>query len=217
MAITPAQRRFQKAMAAKVSNTDDDSLAGSSAYELMLVKLAADKRRLKEIQSVERKIAVKRELLPEYRDWVAGALSTGKGAQDDVLTTIMVWCIDVGQYQHALDIAQYVLAYGLVLPDQYERNVATVLVDEIAVAALAHKASESGFDLEVLERLQLLTANQDMPDQARAKLHKALGQQYKLVADYAKAVEQFNRALKLNPKAGCKRDLDECAKLLAKN
>lgn len=212
--MTPAQRRFNKVIAAKASGSDDVVLADSSAYELMLIKLASDRKRLRDIQSIERKVAAKQELLPEYDDWVMGALDAGKGEQDDVLVTVMVWNIDVGRYQLALDIAQYVLAYKLVLPDQYERTVATVLVDEIADAALIPQNRESGFDIEVLERLDQLTKDHDMPDQARAKLHKALGMQYKLSENYSKAIDEFTRALELNAKAGCKRDLDECIKLL---
>lgn len=213
---TPAERRFiqASAQAAAAAAEPGETLAGSSAYELMLAKLYTDRRRLKEIQSVERKIEVKREILPEYRDWVAGSLDGGKGAQDDVLTTVMVWMVDVGLYDQALDIAQYVLAHGLTLPDQYERSVPTALVDEISDAALAAQRAGTDFSADVLERLQTMTASHDMPDQARAKLHKALGMQYKAAAQYADAVREFTRALELHAQAGCKRDLDQADKLL---
>ncbi len=213
---TPAERRFiqARAQAAAAAAGPGQSLAGASAYELMLVKLDADRRRLKDIQSVERKIEVKREILPEYRDWVVGVLEGGKGAQDDVLTTIMVWLVDIGQYDAALDIGQYVLAHGLTLPDQYERDVPTALVDEISNAALAAQRSAAEFDTRVLERLQSLTAMNDMPDQARAKLHKALGLQYKTAGQFDDAVRELSRALELHPAAGCKRDLADAEKML---
>ncbi len=213
---TPAERRYNqvRARAAAASAGPGQTLAGSSAYELMLAKLDADRRRLREVQSLERKIDVKREILPEYRDWITGVLEGGRGAQDDVLTTVMIWQIDVGEYDRALDIAQYVLNHKLTLPDQYERDVATALVDEISGAALeAHRRAES-FSIEVLERLKTLTADHDMPDQARAKLHKALGVQYKTAKRYADAVHEFSRALELHSAAGCKRDLAEVTKLL---
>lgn len=213
---TPAERRFNqaRAQAAAAAAGPGQTLAGGSAYELMLVKLDADRRRLKEIQSVERKIEVKREILPEYRDWVIGVLKGGQGAQDDVLTTVMIWCVDAGLYEEALTIARYVLAHGLTLPDQYERSVPTALVDEVSNAALSAQRSGAGFSLAVLEELEGLTATADMPDQARAKLHKALGVQYKAAGRFADAIREFSRALELHDGAGCKRDLNEAEKLL---
>src|SRR5690606_10379945 len=108
---TPAERRFQKMRAATVAAASGpgESLAGASSYELMLAKLDNDRRRLREIQSIERKIEVKRELLPDYDAWVSGTLEGGRGAQDDVLTSIMMWHIDTGHYDLALNIAEYVL------------------------------------------------------------------------------------------------------------
>lgn len=67
---SPAQRRFETVTAAMAAAQSDpgESLAGNTAYELMLAKLDADRRRLKDIQSIERKIEVKREILPEYEN-----------------------------------------------------------------------------------------------------------------------------------------------------
>lgn len=120
---SPARRHFQRVSAslAAASAAPGETLAGS-AYELMLAKLATDRRRLKSIMSIERKIEVKRvELLPEYVDYVAGALAGGRGAQDDVLTTVMIWRVDAGDYAGALDIARYAIAHRMTLPDQYDR------------------------------------------------------------------------------------------------
>ncbi|MBN4688500.1 terminase, partial [Escherichia coli] len=109
----------------------------ANAYELMLAKLAEDRRRLKEVQSIERKIEIKRQILPDYAPWVQGALEAGRGGQDAVLMTVMVWRIDVGDFAGALDIAAYALRHGLVLPDQYQRDAATLIAEEIADQALA--------------------------------------------------------------------------------
>ena len=212
---TPAERRFRQASAQAVSaKADPAGVVAGNAYELMLAKLDDDRRRLHSIQSVERKIEVKREILPEYQEWVSGALAGGQGAQDDVLAMVMVWQIDVGDFDRALDIAEYVLRHGLTMPDQYQRSVATVLVDEISDSALAAARAGQPYDVQILERLQKLTQDSDMPDQARAKLHKAIGLRYKECGQYAGAVRELARALELHDKAGCKNDLKEAEKLL---
>lgn len=206
---SPAQRHYERVSAeqAAASAAPGESLAGASAYELMLAKLATDRRRLKAIQSIERKIDVKRaELLPEYVDYVAGALSGGRGAQDDVLTTVMIWRVDAGDFAGALDIARYALAHRMTLPDQYDRPLATAIAEEFAQAALAAFKLGDTFDAGQLAEVMKLTESADMHDQVRAKLHKALGKALQ-ESDKTSAVDHLRRALQLDERAGVKQDI----------
>lgn len=206
---SPAQRHYERVSAelAAASAAPGGSLAGASAYELMLAKLATDRRRLKAIQSIERKIDVKRaELLPEYVDYVAGALRGGRGAQDDVLTTVMIWRIDAGDFAGALDIARYALAHRMTLPDQYDRPLATAIAEEFAQAALAAFKLGETFDASQLAEVMTLTESADMHDQVRAKLHKALGKALQ-DSDSISALDHLRRALQLDERAGVKQDI----------
>ncbi len=143
------------------------------------MRLQHDLRRLKEIQSIQRKIETKRELLPAYADWVAGLLEGGRnagaGVAEDVLPTIMVWLIDTGDYARALELADHVVAYDVPLPSRYERSAAALIVEEIADAAIRAQTAKQSFPLDVLEHVEELTADADMHDQVRAKLQKAIG------------------------------------------
>lgn len=187
-------------------------MAGASRYELMLAKLATDRRRLKEVQSIERKRLVKLEVLPEYADYVAGALDGGRGAQDDVLVTVMIWRIDVGDYAGAIQISRYALDHGLTLPDQYERTLATAVAEEIAETALIALKAETGIDVEVLFQVVDMTQKHDMPDVVRAKLYKAVG--YSLEAYPSMALAHLRRALELHDKIGVKKDIERLEKAL---
>jgi hypothetical protein len=209
---TPAQRHYERVSAASTAAAaaPGESLAGASRYELMLAKLATDRRRLKTLQSVERKIVVKREVLPEYADYVAGALEGGRGAQDDVLVTIMVWRIDVGDYAGALAIATYALQHGLTLPDQYSRTMGTVIAEEFAEAALIALKATQEFDVEQLFNVDKLTLAQDMPDEVRAKLYKAIG--YALDRYPTLALPYLRRAVELHDRIGVKKDIDRLEK-----
>lgn len=225
---SPAQRHFARVRAAQAAAHSEpgQSLAGASHYELMLAKLATDKRRLKSVHSIARKIEVKREVLPEYVDYVAGALEGGRGAQDDVLTTVMIWRIDAGDYAGALDIARYALRYGLKLPDQYERSAAAAIAEEFADAALAALRDGGSFDVSQLDEVRELTESTDMHDQIRAKLHKALGQACMKaiddenlddIEDWTRAtlaVQHFKAALQFDERAGVKQNITRLEKLL---
>ncbi len=225
---TPARRHQARVRAerAAASAAPGESLAGASHYELMLAKLLVDIRRLHAIQSVARKIEVKREVLPEYADYVSGALKGGRGGQDDVLATVMIWRIDASDYAGALDIARYALLHGLTLPARYERSTAAAVAEEFADAALTALRDGGTFDPDQLNEVRELTGNADMHDQIRAKLHKALGlAAIKLIRDdqlddahdwarASQAMQNLQTALQLDARAGVKQNIARLEKML---
>jgi hypothetical protein len=196
---SPAQRHMERASA------HDTDLPGrpSRHASLMAAKLATDQQRLKLIQSIERKLAIKKEILPDYEDYIAGVLEGQSGRQDDVLVTVMIWHIDTGAYSAALDIAAYALTHDLILPMHYVRTLATLITEEIAEAALAGKA----ISIDELMTLFDLVAHRDMPDPVRAKLHKALGWALQ-DTDPETALMHLRRALCLHPRCGVKKEID---------
>lgn len=212
---TPARTHFDRVSAARAAAAaaPGQTMAGATRYELMLAKLATDRRALKGIQSVARKVDLKRKLLPEYADYVAGVLEGGRGAQDDVLVTVMVWRIDAGDYDGALAIAAYALTHGLTLPDQFERSLASVVAEQFADAALQSFTDGDSFDSASLELVEALTVDSDMHDQVRAKLYKALGYAVQ-DAEPARALEYLRRAVSLNDRVGVKKDIDRLSKLI---
>lgn len=207
---TPAHAHFMRVSAAVASAAAaaDNPLENATGYELMLAKLAEDRRRLKEIQSMEAKADVKREVLPEYAPWVDGVLTSGSGAQDEVLMSVMVWRIDAGDYAGALDIAAYAIAHKLVMPDRYQRTTGTVIAEEVADAAKRARDGKASFDTAILQCTLTLTESADMPDQVRAKLHKELGLAL-AETDKAVALMHLQRATQLHDKVGVKKEIEK--------
>lgn len=208
--ISPAKAHFMRVTAAQVSASaaaDDQPLENASAYELMLHKLAEDRRRLKSLHSMEAKAEIKRQILPDYLPWVDGVLQAGNGAQDAVLMTVMLWMIDAGDYTGALRIAEYALPHKLAMPDQYQRPAAYTLVEEIADAAKRARDGKQPFDIAILQHCQEITEAEDMPDQVRAKLFKELGL---LLAETDKttSLQHLQRATQLHDKVGVKKDIE---------
>lgn len=211
---TPARKHFQKATAAQAAGaTPTGQVQTGDQYELHAAALYEARRTLKGIKSVKAKIEKKRELLPEFDAYIAGVLEAGNGAQDDVLMTVLVWRIDVGDLPGALDIAEYAMQHDLQTPDRYERDTASLIAEEIAEQALRMLAEE-GADadapalVEILQRAEALTAEHDMHDEIRAKLHKALGYAYRASGSPEEALERLNAALSLNERVGVKKDIE---------
>lgn len=229
----PCRRHFQRvtaAVAAAAVAGPAMTMAGSTVYELHLAKLQQDYLRLKQVQSTEGKAELKKQLLPEYVPYVEGVLAGGKGAQDQVLTTLMVWRMDAGDFAGALDIAEYVIQHALLMPDRFERTTGTIVAEEIAEVALKAQKAGGTFDVKLLLRTEQIAGEEDMPDQAKAKLHLALGKAFaEMVSDddtsESKVValchlesskKYLSRAIELNTNCGGKKDLERVERLLKK-
>ena len=215
--MSHARAHFQRASAAKASAlVGDESPVNCSAYELMLVKLAEDRRQLKLVHSMERKAEVKRQVLPDYLPWVEGALQSDSGRPDDVVTTVMMWSIDAGCFSTALDIAEYVLRHDLPLPDQFTRTPATAVVDQFAIAAKVARDGKKPFDVGILVYTNELTKGHDIPDAARAKLLKEIGLAL-AESDPAGALEHLRRAQQLYDSVGVKKDIERIERAIKNN
>ncbi len=201
-------------------------------YAALLEQLGADFKRLSEIQSVERKIETKGKMILRYEDWVLGALRAGEdgaAVQDEIVTTMLIWSLDLHLWTSALQIGAHVLSHGLELT-RHRRTPATVIAEEIAEASLA---DVTAVDHGTLIAASTLTDKHDMPDEVRAKLQKAIGR--KLIAEAADfdpdadgasaggkpailsaALTALRRARELNAKAGVVKDIESLERELAK-
>lgn len=217
--LSPARRHLLKAKAA-IEAAKADEFGGvrpdASVYQLQLTELKNDIHVLRSIQSQEKRAEAKKELIPKHMPYVEGVIKSGaKVDQDEVITTIMLWCFDCGMFDQGLSLAEYALQNELKMPDSFSRSTATVIVEEIGNAArVAHKAGED-FNLETLEKAFELTAEHDMPDEVRAKLYVGLGRSSLKNESYRAAVSYFETALKLHENCGCKQELQKAEKLLA--
>jgi Phage small terminase subunit len=215
----------RQAAEAAVDFTSTVAEAGASggapaAARLMLMKLVEDRRRLKEIQSIERKAEAKRQMLPDYEAWVDGLLTSADslpmGERNDVLTCVMMWHIDGGEIARALDIAGPVLHAKIPLPSWYDRTPATAIAEDIAEAAFAAIRAKQPFDYDLIERAMALTADEDMPDQVRAKLSKSHAQLIARLAALKTARFSAQRALDLDKNSGVKKLIESLDRDLKK-
>lgn len=207
---SPARRHYQRISAALAAADAGDQPMQGDAYELMQAALFEDYRRLKSTQSMEKKAEIKREILPKYAEYVSGVLEAGQGAQDDVLMRVMLWRIDAGDLAGAIAIAKYAIKHGLTPPDQFERGTAAIIAEEVADQVLKQldEEGDSAPLLEQLKEVETLTADADMHDQIRAKLHKALGYACRATGQLEDAQVNLERALSLNDRIGVKKDLE---------
>lgn len=215
--------------------TPEDAPYTSAAViqtQQVALRLQHDLRRLKDIKSVANKIAAKRVMLPEYGAWIDGQLAAGAAGPvaltgtlaDEVVPTILVWAIDIAAWPLALQLAQHVLAHQVPLPARYVRDAPTLILEEIAEAALRAQNAGQGFPLAVLDRVEELVHGIDMHDQPRAKFLKAIGIELERAAlaatgDSARpmvatALARLDAAEALDPRIGVKGRIKSLRKAL---
>ena len=217
MALSPFRAHRQRVIAAHGgADIPDMDAKSANQYELMLMQLAEHRRRLKAIQSIERKIEVKRTLLPDYVAYIDGVLEGDSGRQDDVLMTIMIWRIDTGDIEGALQIADYAIRHDLQTPDRYERSTACLIAEEAADTSIKAIESQNPVNPELTARVITLTQDEDMFDQVRAKLLKAHGLGLLKAGNLADCVDYLKRALELDEKCGVKKIIEQTEREIKK-
>ena len=221
--LTPAQRHFQKVMAERRGQADEESDIQRTAHEQILHRLRMDLSRLSGVQSEETKAEMKKSMLPEYEGWIEGTLDGDSGRQDEVITRLMVWAIDCRDYALALRLGRYVVRHGLTLPDNFNRTAATFLTEEMSKPVLTFAAADADADLSastaVLDEVADIVADSDMPDVVRAKLCKARALARRGATDIttkAEALALFREALTRNPNAGVKKEIATLAREVKK-
>ena len=234
------------AKAAAETAAEFGTMQNMTAYELQLMQLNNDRQRLKQIQSTAGKVVLKTTLLPNYLPYVDGILEADQSVQDEIYMTMLVWSIDIGEYTKALQMADFALRHNMLMPDSFKRSTATYVTESIAEAFLSTLKTSADVDISVLLELDQVLSNEDqtidpklldMPDQVKAKLLVALGKS-RLKAihteieknsgeideetpewvfhDAQTAKVNFDKALFLDQKCGCRADLKAVDKLIEK-
>lgn len=217
------------------ATADNDAGAMEGEAARILMQLQEDNRRLKDIASIEKKIAAKRLLLPEYDAWCAGVMARPddrRGPLDQVFTTMMAWRIDVGDFIPALPMVEFAARHGLDMPDRFERGVVAFAVEQISEAAIAWYdrpvEGQPPFPAALLPQLEDLVAelDVDLHDEISAKLYRALGMAVMdgvntddaedLRTRQTSQLKCFERAYRLNPRVGVKKQIDALTKALNK-
>jgi len=114
-----------------------------------------------------------------------------------------------------------VIRHQLAMPDLFQRTAAVTLIDEICDPVLAAFKAQSNVvtvSVDLLKALDGLTTGQDVPEQVRAKLWKAIGYTLRTVPEtQPEALEYLQTAITEFSEIGVKREIEQLDRLLKKS
>lgn len=122
--------------------------------------------------------------------------------------TVMLWRLDAGDITGAIEIARYALRFGLSMPENHSRTTPYMLAEEVALAATRARIAGEPVDAAQLLCVIGLTAEADMPDEVRARLHKVTGLTLRDAGQPENALSHLQRALQLDTNAGVRKDIE---------
>lgn len=232
MTLSPVQTHQMRIRAMQAGQT-----AALDEAQRALHWLHVQKGLLSGIQSHQARHAHKAQVLPEILPYIDGVLAAAQKLAeagqavpaDPVLAHCAVWAIDAGNWPLAVRLAAHLIQHGLPMPDEFERTAATAFADMMSEAALYGRLP-AGLAADYMRQVAALTQEHDMPDQSRAKVHKAIA--YALAGktllagqagDWAgldaatlqMALQHLTQAERLDADCGVKKDIAAVQKLLA--
>lgn len=210
-----ARNHMARVLSEKEAGTTKNSATGKAAKQadLMAAQLRAHQMELKNIKATQGKIIKKRNFIGDYWPYVDGVLAADTGNPDNILMTIMVWALDIGSFDRAIDIATYALCHDLTMPENFKRSAQEILVEEMAEHIITHieDADKQKDFIRYMGDVIDLTVDLDMADEVRAKGNKAMGLLLQ-EKDPEQAVGYLQAALDLNDKSGVKGLLNKLKK-----
>lgn len=164
------------------------------------------------IKSIQERIAKKAEWIGEYQGYIEGCLAESPAPQNTTLIHLMIWAVDVGEYDLTLRIAQYAVLNEMAMPEGYKREIAEFVTEQCCDVFIANEDLAVKY-VDVIEKIIDLGNGENMVDEIRAKSYRALGNAYKSTRP-SDALTAYQTALRYNANAGCKKDVNQLEKQL---
>lgn len=190
---------------------------GQKHLKLMEAALEVDLQRIGEINSHELRRQLKREeLLPKYQEYVQQYRDSGLSFPNSVLMYVLIWLFDTAEFDKGLDLADFAISQGQVLPERFNRDIPTFVADEVIDwAEREYKAGRSP-EPYLTNLLPRVDGEWTLFERIPARYHKQIGILALDQRDFAKAITHFERAEALFESIGVGTRLEGARKALAK-
>ena len=201
------------------SAADALSSPANARKNLMLQEAALDLdlKRLSDLKNLASKQSLKRdELLPKYQDYVQRYCESGLNFHNRVVVQVMVWLFDTEQFEDGLELADFAMEQGQVMPERFKRDIQTFVADAVVEWAMVEYQANRSPEPYLSNLLPRVDGEWQLTEQIPAKYHKLIGIRAMEAKAWETALQHFERATALYPKVGVDTRMDNCHKALKK-
>jgi hypothetical protein len=206
---------------AAVAYTPSEAMSSpANARKHMLLQEAAldqDLERLSAIKGLAGRQSLKRdELLPKYQEYVQRYCESGMNFPNRVLVQVMVWLFDTEQFEDGLELADFAMEQGQIMPERFKRDIPTFVADAVIEWAYTEHNAKRSPEPYLSNLLHRVDGEWQLTEQIPGKYHKLVGIRAMEANDWELALLHFERATALYPKVGVDTRIENCRKALKK-
>lgn len=195
---------------------DELPFAKNSEYEVLRDLVASEWSSLKSTSDRVEKSAKQKSLLEKYREFLNAYMAGGETYHNTLLFYCLVWAADVGDFDFAIVIGDYIVKTGQHFELGFKRNAITICCDEIMLK------QEQAFEKDKVLTPAFLTVFEKLKTkQWRVDNVVSLGKFYRMVGRFAEesgdmkqAYDYYCEAETINPRAGVKKMIERTKALI---
>lgn len=142
MAMSPCQRHRARVKASQALDNREALTASPVSFHLQKLELESDVAQLRSLPRTEDRIEMKRdELLPRWLPTVEAYLAGDKRYANPALVYCVIWLLDTGEMEKALDWADIAIAEGQVMPENFKSTLPAFVADTVMEWAINEAAA----------------------------------------------------------------------------
>jgi len=147
MAMSPCQRHRARIKAAETLDNREALTASPVSFHLLKLELESDVAHLRNLPRTEDRVEMKRdELLPRWLPTVEAYIAGDKRYANPALVYCVIWLLDTGELEKALDWADIAINEGQTMPDNFKSTMPAFIAD--TVLAWANVEAACGHSIE---------------------------------------------------------------------
>ncbi|WP_299594328.1 phage terminase small subunit [uncultured Microbulbifer sp.] len=205
------RQQITESKAAEAPKTPVQKSKANHDRTIVETQLERDLELLSERDNVAEKIALKRQLLPNYLPQVDAYLEAGMQHPNPLLVWCLIWLIDVEDIEQALKLANIAIEQQQLMPERFKRDLPTYVAEALHDWAERQYKDQKSADPYFSEVVDAVHSERWPVAQiiVQGKLYKLAGLFAERNGETEKAVQWFERAMEANPRAGVKTRLEK--------
>ncbi|MBJ7536958.1 phage terminase small subunit [Marinomonas transparens] len=188
---------------------DSSEYLGNSELETHKAILAASIDEMRDVEEIEDRKAYKAEAIKKLEAFVNGYVKSGAKYPNIVAVWVMVWLFDLDDIAKAVPLALHLASQKIhKMPTRFNSSIYQFIGDDVydwANARLKANKSAGPYLDDVMKAIE--SEKWQLSDIVHGKMYAMHGKHLDALAEDVPALEAYEKAMQLNPRAGVKKNI----------